>query len=155
MSTQIAENPAQATPEHLPAAQVDHDALYDALRRLLRCGRIVVRDIEANSSNVHRDLVPFVTALDAATALLDPEPLREAPQDAVVLFARSLREYDELWLTDEGVWAEVRGVHEHELFPSKMVQVNVALPDGSPKPVGLRKTEPVAVLRVFDAAVAP
>lgn len=145
MSTQTAENRSQTTWEPLPAALVDHDALYEAVKRLLRNGRVMVHHVEVGSADVHRDLAGMRAALDAAEQLLNPQ-LPEAPDDAMVLYARAVRVNDEVSLPT-GVWAIVRAVHPHELYPDTHIQLHVGLPDGLPDTVGYRLDAVVVVRR--------
>lgn len=96
----VAQNRSHTTSEPVPASQVDHDALYGALRRLLR----VCRD--------HADVIlpalrsdraaEFDQAVTQARNLLFPPPLPDGPVGVDVVYARVVRPHDSIYLGDKG-----------------------------------------------------
>lgn len=155
MSTQTAENRSHTTGEPLPAPLVDHDALYGVVKRLLFNGKVMVHHIEIGSADVHRDLSGMKAALEAAEQLLDPR-LPEAPDDAIVLFARAVQEDDVMWASELGEWVLVRAVRPHELYPDTTMHFSVTVPPvGTPDTLGVRNDCPVAVRRPAPRVETP
>jgi hypothetical protein len=131
---------------------VDHDALYAVVRRLLATGKVVAHHVEVGSADVHRDVGYLKQALAEAEQLLNPV-VPDAPDDTLVLYAHAVKVGDHLWRVASEGWAEVRGVHAHELYPER-VQINV-LRQGEPAAYGFDRTEPLVVRRRTPVEATP
>lgn len=151
-TTETAQNRSDTTRELVPADQIDHQALYETVRALARCGERVVEDVQHDRADVHRDVEALAAAVEKGKRLLYPEPPPESPESAVVLYARAVREGDKVFVRDawfevEYVWAPpmggitwtLRGNHGHAdeftTDPSRPVPVlrhprNMPAPDG-------------------------
>jgi hypothetical protein len=158
MTAQPAENRSERIREYLPAEEVDIDVMHSVLIRLVKTATLMVTHVEKGSADMHRDVAPLRAALDAAERLLAPLPLPDAPEDAIVVFARAVKPGDKVWKAadetgEDGVWAEVKGVHPHELHPDVMIQFNV-LVNGLPATMGRVFGAPVAILRAAESCSA-
>lgn len=137
--TEIAQNRSGTTLDPVPPAEVDHDALYTALRRLLTASRTMLGHVEVNSADVHRDVPLVRRAIQEAEGLLYPALLPQAPDDAVVVYGRAVREGDKVWMPKPYTWVPVVEV---EPIDSKTIRLLL----GVHGDVMVRPDGPVAII---------
>jgi hypothetical protein len=123
--TTIAQDRSHTTALLAVPGEVDHDALYGALLRLVRVTSTVLTDVERNASDIHRHLEALQAANQAARDLLWPPPPPETVEGAVALFPHAVAAGDDLWVG--GGWVRV---HENRPQPGRDEAVLILTEDG-------------------------